>query len=352
MAGRDLPARLKELRLQLGATQDQLAHALEVSEPLISSWEKSTAPPDRRLQQCATVFATYRLDSAGRLRPLPSRELTEDIRARERALERELVALGRAARSSRPAPARRAWRSDDLWRFPESSVVTIVCGLLGEELRKRMPYTHRSDPDYVRLYNYSDPDSLIELYGYLRATNPRLTIGYKLAVDLTEADYTTDLALLGGVDFNHATRRLLAKINSPVTQVVRNFGETDAAFVEEKNRRIARRFAPALQDETIRGKHPLIWDVAQFIRGRNPFNQQRTFTICNGLYGRGVLGAVRALTDGTFRERNTQFVRQTFPADSTFSVLFKVEPYEDTVHTPDWTQKGTVLHTWSDPAPG
>ncbi len=343
MAGLDLPARLRELRLGLGATQDQLAHALNVSEPLISSWEKSTTPPERRLRECATVFVTYGLDAAGRLRPKPDKELTAAVRAEERALQEELVALGNAARPRKATTVRR--HSDELWRFPESSVVTIVCGLLDERIRQNMPYTHRSDPDYVRLYNYSDPDSLIELYGYLRATNPRVTIRYKLAPDLTEDDYKTDLALLGGVDFNSATERLLKKIDPPVSQIGFYPNEPEAAFVERQGGRIGQRFTPSLQGE----KGPLVWDVAQFIRGRNPFNQQRTFTICNGMYGRGVLGAVRALTDATFRERNTDFVRQTFPADSTFSVLFKVEPYEDTVHTPDWTQKGTVLHTWSDP---
>jgi hypothetical protein len=324
-----------------------------VSEPLISSWEKSTTPPDFRLKQCATVFVTYHVDGAGRLRRRPDKDLTDDIRARERALQEELIAVANAERAAKPVRSRRrSWAGGDLWRFPESSVVTIVCGFLADEVRENMPYTHQSDPDYVRLYNYSDLDSLVELYGYLRATNPRLTIRYKLAADLTQSDYTTDLAVLGGVDFNDATRRLLEKIDPPVTQESLYPARPEAYFVVRSESSGEQQFTAKLEDHAVRDKHPLIEDIAQFIRGRNPFNQERTFTICNGIFARGVLGAVRALTDDTFRERNTEFVRQRFPADSTFSILFKVEPYEDTVHTPDWTQKGTVLHTWSDPAPG
>jgi hypothetical protein len=245
--------------------------------------------------------------------------------------------------------ATEAQASRDLWRFDDASGVTIVCGELSADLLDRMPYTDRRDPDYVRLYTYSDLDSLVELYGYLRAANPRLRVRYRLARDLTEEDYTTHLVALGGVDFNVVTRRLIDKLNLPVTQIGFFDDMASAAFVVRRGDRVVNRFVPRLGSQPgADGKRPLLEDVAHFLRGPNPFNRQRTFTVCNGMYGRGVLGAVKSLTDEAFRERNTGFVSGRFTGGEVFSIVFGVEPYEDTVHTPDWTAPGTVLHTWSD----
>lgn len=49
-----------------------------------------------------------------------------------------------------------------------------------------------------------------------------------------------------------------------------------------------------------------------FLRAPNPFNQKRTVTLCNGLFGQGVLGAVRALTDERFRDRNANYLAERF----------------------------------------
>ena len=53
----------------------------------------------------------------------------------------------------------------------------------------------------------------------------------------------------------------------------------------------------------------LLEDVALFARAVNPFNRKRFVTICNGMYGRGTYGAVRALTDERFRDRNMEYIQ-------------------------------------------
>lgn len=89
--------------------------------------------------------------------------------------------------------------------------------------------------------------------------------------------------------------------------------------------------------------------MAQFVRGPSPFNRRRTVTICNGTYGQGTYGAVRALTDARFRDRNAAFLENEFAPGQTFSLLFRVGIVTAIALTPDWTAPGTVLHRWVEP---
>lgn len=324
----NLAARLKQLRTQRRMTQSELGRRLKVSSPWISAWENAHAvPTPERLSGYAEVFGDG-----------------DDAR---QALERELLALSAGTRSPAPGPAA---APGGLWRFADGNTVTIVCGVLSRELREAMPYTSRDDPDYVRLYRFADPDSLLVAYGHVMAANPHCEVTPKTAPEMTEEDYKTHLIVLGGVDFNEATRKLLRKLRLPVQQGS-FYADRDAAFELVDGARVVQRFAAKLDPpEQPHGKPTLVEDVGHLVHGPNPYNRGTTFTMCNGMYGRGVYGAVRALTDKEFNVRNTAYVRDRFPPTSTFSLLFAVEPYEDTVHTPDWTAPGTVLHAWSDNA--
>jgi hypothetical protein len=67
------------------------------------------------------------------------------------------------------------------------------------------------------------------------------------------------------------------------------------------------------------------------------------------MFSRGVLGAVRALTDKQLRDGNADYLSRTFGDDDSYSILFRVPIInERVVVTPDWTAPGTVLHTWSE----
>jgi len=81
----------------------------------------------------------------------------------------------------------------------------------------------------------------------------------------------------------------------------------------------------------------------------SPFNRKRFVTICNGMYGRGTYGAVRALTDERFRDRNAEYLRDTFGDSEAFCILTRVPVQAVRTLTPDWTVPGTVLFKWSRP---
>lgn len=348
-------------------TQEQLAKALggegrrSVSVPLISSWESRgnpKVPPADRIRDIATFFASPRSfdGQAGRLLSVnemkpPERVAREQLldelsRLRREALDAPGVLLPRIADPGTTENIARSLNAG-LYRFNEGEIVTIVCAELPAEMRQRMPYTELSDPDYIELYRYAELDSLFELHGHLRATNPASRVHRRLAHELVPDDYTGHLVLLGGVDWNEATTSVLGRLKLPVRQV-NDWKEPGGAYFEvtqDDKKKIAHR--PWL-DKTD-GQEILREDVALFARAVSPFNRKRFVTICNGMYGRGTYGAVRALTDERFRDRNMEHIRARFAGSDTFCLLTRVTVENGVTLTPDWTLPETVLFEWSRP---
>jgi transcriptional regulator with XRE-family HTH domain len=341
--GQALARRLRALREQhwpdQGITQSQLAEALGAGKPLsislISSWENSSKPvppPVNRLAAYATFFATRRSVEGPSYRLLPLDELSADERAAREDLLHELTRLRTEALTVEPT----AEPTDSLWHFPDTQDVTIVCAKLPDRLLGHSDYTDPSSPDYVELYTYADLDALIELYGHLRATNPMNQVTLKRAPDLTPDDYPTHLVLLGGVDWNTATREVLDRINVGVRSRYRDT-EADPGGIDLEGS------GETLTPQFDKDNH-LIEDVAHFYRGPNPFNSNRTVTICYGMYAHGTYGAVRALTDARFRDSNYGYIRERLKGARSFSIISRVLVVQGKVVTPDWTQSDSILH--------
>jgi hypothetical protein len=282
----------------------------------------------------------------GRVRLLADEELSEDERAEVAALERELLARISVGAASDGGRTTADWTQSDFWRFAEDTDITIVCAPVPPDFRARMPYADPLDPDYVQLYAYADLDSLLELYGHVRAVNRHSQVNIRLASALENDDYTSHLVVLGGVDWNTLTRDLLNDLDLPVGQVPSR-GRTNAAFEVVVDRGERQVFEPHVRRDG--DAQTLVEDVAHFFRAPNPFNRDRTVTICNGIFGRGVYAAVRSLTDKRFRERNARYAKDRF--GDTFSILARARIRGGEAVTPDWSQEHIRLHEWpSTPA--
>jgi hypothetical protein len=68
--------------------------------------------------------------------------------------------------------------------------------------------------------------------------------------------------------------------------------------------------------------------------------------MCNGIHSRGVLGAVRSLTDARLRESNERYIARAFPREGKFGILMRVLVIEGETMTPDFSTSGTVLYQW------
>ncbi|GHG01162.1 MULTISPECIES: helix-turn-helix domain-containing protein [Amycolatopsis] len=344
-----LARRLRALRETLwpdaGITQGQLAQAFGGNKPLsvslISSWEKPdkpVAPPVKWLEAYATLFATRRSLDGGTLRILPVGELTDGERTQRKELLEELLELREGRRSAGPRPAA------DIWTFEADQNITIVCARLPEKYRAHLSYADPDSADFVSLYTYADPDALIELFGHIRSRNPENNVKFCTSDELAADDYTSHLVLLGGVDFNSVTRTVIERVKLPVKQVPRKADAEHGGFLVEENGD-SKLFEPKLDSQ----EH-LLEDVAHFYRDESPFNRKRTVTVCNGMYGRGTLGAVRALTDARFRDRNTAYVHERFGDVESFSIISRVPVVGGQGLTPDWTLEENRLHEWPEAA--
>lgn len=356
-----LARRLRSLREdhwpETKVTQPQLAQALGVSVPLISSWESLThprIPPLSRLDAYALLFAATQPFGAS----APGRPNAADLADEERhvmlELKRELRQLRNAAlrtdlssaegfATQRPGSPAESIQATP-WRFEDGGTVTIVCAELPQHMLDKIPYTKVDDPDYIELLTYSELDSLFELQGHLRAANPSNHVVRRITSTMKSDDYHTHLAILGGIDWNFLTRMILEKLDLPVRQVADWETEGAQYFEVDENGTIAQH-RPVLQKTGDRGI--LFEDVALFARGVNPFNRARTVTLCHGMYGRGTYGAVRALTDSEFRDRNSDYVKSRFHGCDTYCILTRVPIVNGETVTPDWTSGEHTLFEWS-----
>jgi transcriptional regulator with XRE-family HTH domain len=336
-------------------TQPQLAQALGgVSVPLISSWESQTnprIPPLSRLDAYAALFATARSFDGDAARVVSLQDMSDEERQAMNELKRELTQLRNAALRAGAAPAEpgRAGQiyeslSANPWRFEDGNQITIVCAKLPQNMLDRIPYTDVNDPDYIDLLTYSELDALFELHGHLRAANPFNQVNLRIADKLAPDDYTSHLATLGGIDWNSATTSTLERLQLPVRQVA-DWDEEGGQYFEVEDSGTSVKHRAVLDNS---GDQMILReDVALFARAVNPFNRKRTVTICNGMYGRGTYGVVRALTDANFRDRNTEYLRSRFGDSDAYCVLTRVPIVNGATLTPDWTVADYTLFEWS-----
>jgi transcriptional regulator with XRE-family HTH domain len=365
-----LAQRLRALRTeQSDLTQSQLASALGGSRKLspasISSWEslkEPRVPPIPRLRAYATLFAVDRCFEQDEPRVLTSAEQTREERAAAGELEHELLALrAGAVRSGDVTPppgqpdevatARLPIVTESLatgpWHFEDGKDITIVVSQWPPDQLAKIPYSDIADPDYTRLLTFADLDSLVELYGHLRAANPASQIEFRAADHMEPDDYTSHLISLGGPDWNRVTRELLSELELPV-EVTADWDASGDVYFQAGSPDSATRHAPRLGDRD--GRKTLNEDVGLFARGPNPYNDRRLVTICCGMYARGTYGVVRALTDPRFRDRNSLYLDSRFAQTDTFCMLSRVRVVNGTTVTPNWTLKSFRLFEWPEAA--
>lgn len=339
--------RLRELRVggipNWKLTQRQLATALSQDEPVadstLSSWEnpKSTNPPPAgRLSAYALFFATERSVEGGTPHLVPRNKLTAAEEQKRAELERELLALRDMAPET-PAEERQ------FWRFEPGEAITIICSDLRKSDELELgPLTEEDNPNYAELYSYGDLDALFGLYGHLCRTNPETEV--RLSREVTPEALSSHLVVVGGIAWNDATRRLNEMLPLPVRQVEDPMIPSGEIFVTD-----GARYEPHwLNEDPGKPEKPgvLLEDVGMLARVPNPYNGLRTLTYCNGIHSRGVLGAVRCLTDPAVRDDNERYLREMFPRSDSFAVLMRVPVLGGHTISPSLSSAGSVLFEW------
>ncbi|WP_432944629.1 helix-turn-helix domain-containing protein [Kribbella sp. CA-253562] len=343
-----LAKRLRGLRISHASklTQADLAHALSqessVAVATISSWESRTnpkVPPVERLHSYALFFCSDR-STTDPAYLVPEDELTSDERRRFHDLHEELVTLRNAVHG----PGEVAGSSTgglSTWTF-DSDPITIICP--EAPLAERPPMANEKNPNYTRMFRYADLDALIELWGHVRACNPTANVVHRLPSEVVADDLSSHVVVLGGVGWNRIMKRMLKTLREmPVSQVEVDDLKTGEIF--RTSGPGGREYRPVWDDTADNGRE-LLEDVALLARVRNPYNHSQTLTICNGIHSRGVVGAVRTLTDIAVRERNEAFLSSRFPGGE-FALLLRVPVLNGEALSPDLEIESTRLYEWS-----
>jgi transcriptional regulator with XRE-family HTH domain len=333
-----LARRLRELRESKQLTQAQLATALSsegrVATPTVSSWESETSPktpPEARIRAYARFFCTER-SFTGEAHLIPVAQLTPDELDRLQELEFQLLELFHA----QDREVRRTFQFD-------AGPLIVICPDMPRDARG--PLADEKDTNFTKMQQYGDLDALIELYGHLRAENPTREVFYRLASEAVSSDdLFSNVILLGGIGWNKVTRRFQSVIGQvPITQeAVDDLKDGDIFRVKSSDG--VQSFYPEFGD--LGDGNELIADIAYVARLRNPFKIDRTLTICNGILSRGVLGAVRCLTDPSVREENEKYLTDRFP-DGEFAMLLRVPVVANKILAPDFKDPRARLYEWS-----
>ncbi|MEV0794170.1 helix-turn-helix domain-containing protein [Kribbella sp. NPDC050459] len=359
-----LARRLRDLRETAGLTQKDVSQALSadvrVAVATISSWESQSnpkLPPEDRLRSYALFFAM-----SPTLERLPrEQDLSPAERERFSSLQRELMTLRDDVRHQQSGSS----SSNSSYTFDfESGRITLICPEVPE--LGRSPLADEDNPNHTRLYKYADLDALIEMWGHVRASNPELRVRHRLPSEVTADHMSGHLILIGGIAWNRVTSRLLRVLdNLPIRQmsvpdladgeIFRSRDGREYRPLWEERKGAAEDDAPSKAEleadqaqDAWKGDTPreLVEDVALFARLPNPFNHSRTITICNGVYSRGVLGAVRMLTDDAVRERNEIYLANRFPG-GVYGLLMRVPVINGEAVTPDLEIEDNRLFEWS-----
>jgi hypothetical protein len=342
----ELAQRLRSLRRErwpeIRVTQAALAEALgseaDLAAVTVSSWESRHAPklpPRDRVLAYARFFATRRSVEEEPYRLFPLNSLTEQETVTYEELARELIALHNAARKPFPDEAISVRRS---WHFPDSGPATLICAQLPQE--ERGSFANPANPNYTELLSYADLDALFELHGHIRAENPTMDVFYRAAAAVAPDDLTGHVILLGGIVWSRVTKRLSRMTNLPVRQEPDPSLDSGEIFVVSHDDS-DRRFFPSWDED-----ENLDEDVGLLARVPNPMNSSRTLSICNGIHSRGVMGAVRSLTDARLRESNEGYIAEKFGTAESFLILTRVQVIEGVTMTPDFKEPDTVLYRW------
>jgi hypothetical protein len=298
----------------------------------VSSWESLTSPktpPADKISAYARLFCTRRSLEGG-LHLIPEDELTPVELKRYGELKEQLLELLHPEERE----MQRSFQFDD-------GPVIVICPDLPPDARG--PLANEHHPNFTKMQQYGDLDALIELYGYIRAENPALDVFHRPASELQSDDLLGHVILIGGVGWNKVTQRIQSATSQvPITQeAVVDLKDGDIFRVKTSDGK--RSFYPEYGD--FGEGNELTADVAYLARLGNPFKVSHTLTICNGIFSRGVLGAVRCLTDSKVRVANEKFLTEQFP-DGQFAMLLRVPVVDNQAMAPDLQNPDALLYEW------
>ncbi|MEP7021253.1 MAG: helix-turn-helix transcriptional regulator [Pseudonocardiales bacterium] len=363
-----LASRLRDLRESAGMRQRELARVIGVSVASISSYESRTAPKpptEDRIRAYARVFGP-RVDgepeaaSSSAISTLTA-ELTElrQLALRPAETVPDVGALG-----------------GRFWYFShDGQPITIISSPMPLERLEGIDYARPTHPNAIASLANADIDSVVELFGHIRAENPRADVHFTTADRVDADDLTGHVVVLGPSGppqarlTNTRTGWFTERMNLPVRVGLPPGGDpefdgwfevsVDANGVPEYGGHRVETHQPQWQEEVdaegttqrafVDGLPQLVYDLALIARRPNPLNSSAKITVCFGVFTRGTYGAVRAFTDVALRQANEAYVRERFTDQDDFWMVIRVPVYSELTVTANLARPYSRIVEWPPP---
>jgi hypothetical protein len=294
-------------------------------------------------------------------------ELVPDEKSRHTVLLAELAALQAVDTQSASSEADGGPVPRHTWRFPDNGPVRLICGQIPYRQDVRSTLASSSELNFTDLLSYADLDALFELFGFIRAQNPNNDNIRPLNL-LDKKELTSHLVLLGGIAWNLAAKDYFGQepimpvrqqevrgLDGDLFEVNGEWAAYAPKFSRDLEGTLVKRVTEVLKNpddaknndrDLVEGLGELVQDVGLLARLPNPYNRERTLTICNGVFSRGVVGAVQCLTDPELRKRNEEYIEQRFGTAEQFCILMRVKVVGGWAAPPDLTVRETRLFEW------
>jgi len=236
------------------------------------------------------------------------------------------VVRGILSHIEQPAAADYYFRS--LWGFNDRDSVLVVCSELDEPEKRQFPEPN----EYLYLSKYGDVDSLVEILVTLHRLYPRIDLKFHSAneVRLTREEYTGNVVLIGGPDYN----RIVSLFEEhSLLQYMRGDREEDIFLKWRESEEV---FVPTIG--TVTGSRSTM-DYGFVLKRRNPHNLSKRLVLIGGCHTYGVFGAASAFSYWGGRRDdvaygNCKLVVDRFGSDPDFCAVFEVRSVESSVVTP------------------
>ena len=231
-----------------------------------------------------------------------------------------------------------------IWGLEDNDSVTVIC----TELDKPELRMHPEQNEFIYLSKYGDLDALVEVLTTLHRLYRNLRVGLFTGseVKARRIPYTGNLILIGGPDYNAATRLFNKYV--PYAYKRGDGGEHDIYLRDRRDKQV---YYPKFARHS---GHDEIRDFGFFLKMRNPRNLDKKIIMIGGSHTYGVYGAARAFSyEGDTREgiqyNNCKAVVDKLGFDPEFSSIFGVEGSDQTIDIPVIELRLTRKLTHADP---
>jgi hypothetical protein len=284
------------------------------------------------------LFCSKRSFASATLRLLSDDELTEPEQKREAELYHELLTLRErvhTAEGSASPAAQPGQHTSSIWRFPDGEAVSIVCS----EAPDPPAYANLSHLNYSRYARHIHLDTLIDIFGQVRADNPTSMIRILAPEELTQDFGLNHLVIIGDAALYYIAPYFAPDIPLPQAAAVLN-GENH--FFNCQVNGESRKFTSSRDDDGA-----LVEDVGLIARGPHPYVHRRTVTVISGITSRGVHGAAMCFTDSHVRVTNEQYLESKLGSSDAFCLLINIPVRNHVALPPNLWRDGTRLYEWS-----